>query len=95
MTAELGRGAPVSVAQSDDAAQRGLAPEELSLAKCYPKVVTATFLSLHRQQWEREVRLRHRHRHLQLVADRRRWVGTAPLALQCAHLVRETRIDTR
>ena len=73
------------VAQSDGAAQVGLAPEELSPAKFYPKVVTATFLYLHRQQWEREVRLRHRHLHLQLVAGRRRWVCTAPLARQVEH----------
>jgi hypothetical protein len=79
------------VAQSDGAAQVGLAPQELSPAKFYPKVVTATLLYLHRQQWEREVRLRHRHLHLQLVAGHRRWVRTAPLTLQVEHRADERR----
>jgi hypothetical protein len=66
------------VAQSDGAAQVGLAPEDLSPAKFYPKVVTAAFLYLHRQQWEREIRLRHRRLHLRLVGGRRRWVRAIP-----------------
>jgi hypothetical protein len=39
------------VAQSEGAAQVGVAPETISPAKFYPKVVTATFLYLHEQQW--------------------------------------------
>jgi hypothetical protein len=73
------------VAQSDGAAQVGLAPEALSPAKFYPKVVTATFLYLHRQQWEREIRLRHRRLHLCLVGGRRRWVRAAPEPVQVEH----------
>src|SRR5713226_8128490 len=73
------------IAQSDGAAQVGLAPEELSPAKFYPKVVTATFLHLHRQQWEREIRTRYRHLHLRLVAGRRRWVRAAPEPVQVEH----------
>ncbi len=73
------------IAQSDGAAQVGLAPEDLSPAKFYPKVVTTTFLYLHRQQWEREIRMRHRHLHLQLVAGHPRWVRAAPPALQVEH----------
>jgi len=38
--------------QSEGAAQVGWAPEQLSPAKFYPKVATATYLYLHRQQWE-------------------------------------------
>ena len=75
------------VAQSDGAAQVGLAPEELSPAKFYPKVVTATFLYLHRQQWERDIRLRHRHLHLQLVVGHPRWVRAAPPTLRVEHRV--------
>jgi hypothetical protein len=75
------------VAQSDGAAQVGLAPEALSLAKFYPKVVTATFLYLHRQQWEREIRLRHRRLHLCLVGGRRRWVRATPEPVQVEHRV--------
>ena len=70
------------VAQSDGAAQVGLVPEALSPAKFYPKVVTATLLYLHRQQWERELRTRHRRLHLRLVGGRRCWVRAAPAPLQ-------------
>jgi len=73
------------VAQSDGAAQVGLAPEALSPAKFYPKVVTATFLYLHRQQWEREIRLRHRRLHLCLVGGRQRWVRATPEPVQVEH----------
>src|SRR5207247_571258 len=54
------------VAQSEGAAQVGWAPEQLSPAKFYPKVATATYLYLHRQQWEREIRTRYRRLHLRL-----------------------------
>ena len=70
------------VAQSDGAAQIGWAPERISPAKFYPKVATATYLYLHRQQWEREIRLRHRRVHLRVVASRRCWVRTGPTALE-------------
>ncbi len=73
------------VAQSDGATQVGLAPEALSPAKFYPKVVTATFLYLHRQQWEREIRLRHRRLHLCLVGGRQRWVLATPAPVQVEH----------
>jgi hypothetical protein len=73
------------VAQSDGAAQVGLAPEALSPAKFYPKVVTATFLYLHRQQWEREIRLRYRRLHLCLVGGRRRWIRASPAPVQVEH----------
>jgi len=66
------------VAQSEGAAHVGIAPETISPAKFYPKVVTATFLYLHEQQWERQWRHRHPHHHLCLVAGRRRWRRTAP-----------------
>ena len=62
-------------AQSEGAAQVGWAPEQLSPAKFYPKVATATYLYLHGQQWEREIRTRSRHLHLRLVGGRRRWAG--------------------
>jgi len=68
---------------SDGATQVGLAPEALSPAKFYPKVVTATFLYLHRQQWEREIRLRHRRLHL--VGGRQRWVRATPAPVQVEH----------
>jgi hypothetical protein len=70
------------VAQSDGAAQVGWAPERLSPAKFYPKVVTATFLYLHEQQWERQWRQQHPRHHLCMVAGRRRWRRTAPGLLQ-------------
>jgi hypothetical protein len=73
------------VAQSDGAAQVGWVPERLSPAKFYPKVVTATFLYLHRQHWEREIRLRHRRLHLCLVAGHRRWVRATPTSLEVEH----------
>ena len=65
------------VAQSDGAAQVGVPPEDLSPAKLYPKVVTATFLYLHAQQWERQWRQRHPRHHLCLVAHRPRWRRTS------------------
>jgi hypothetical protein len=70
------------VAQSDGAAQVGWAPERLSPAKFFPKVATATYLYLHRQQWEREIRTRYRRLHLRLVGDRRCWVRTTPAPLE-------------
>jgi len=73
------------VAQSDGAAQVGWAPERLSPAKFFPKVATATYLYLHRQQWEREIRTRHRRLHLRLVGDRRCWVRTTPAPLEVEH----------
>jgi hypothetical protein len=73
------------VAQSEGAAQIGLVPEDISPAKFFPKVVTATFLYLHRQQWEHELRLRHRRLHLRLVAGRPRWVHAAPSTLRVEH----------
>jgi Transposase DDE domain len=66
------------VAQSDGAAQVGWEPERLSPAKFFPKVATATYLYLHRQQWERELRTRNRRLHLRLVGGRRCWVRAAP-----------------
>jgi len=73
------------VAQSDGAAQVGWAPERLSPAKFYPKVATATYLYLHRQQWEREIRTRGRHLHLRLVGGRRCWVRAAPEPVEVEH----------
>src|SRR5881296_664818 len=73
------------VAQSEGAAQVGWAPEQLSPAKFYPKVATATYLYLHRQQWEREIRTRYRRLHLRLVGGRRRWVRAAPEPVQVEH----------
>jgi len=78
------------VAQSDGAAQIGWAPEQLSPAKFYPKVATATYLYLHRQQWEREIRTRFRHLHLRWIGHRRCWVRTMPLPVQV-----EPRADDR
>ena len=68
------------VAQSDGAAQVGWEPERLSPAKFYPKVATATYMYLNRQQWEREIRFRYRHLHLASSAAGRRWVRAAPKA---------------
>lgn len=70
------------VAQSDGAAQIGWAPEQLSPAKFYPKVATATYLYLNRQQWEREIRDRYPHLHLRLIGTRPCWVRTTPLPVQ-------------
>ena len=70
------------VAQSEGAAQVGVAPETISPAKFYPKVVTATFLYLHEQQWERQWRRQHPRHHLCVVAGRRRWRRTALGPLQ-------------
>jgi hypothetical protein len=70
------------VAQSEGAAQVGVAPETISPAKFYPKVVTATFLYLHEQQWERQWRQQHPRHHLCLVAGRRRWRRSALGPLQ-------------
>ena len=70
------------VAQSDGTAQIGWAPEQLSPAKFYPKVATATYLYLNRQQWEREVRARYPHVHLKLIGTRRCWVRTTPPPVQ-------------
>ena len=75
------------VAQSDGAAQVGWEPERLSPAKFYPKVATATYMYLNRQQWEREIRTRYRHLHLCLVGGRRRWVRAAPEPVQVEHRV--------
>ena len=62
------------VAQSEAAAQVGVAPETISPAKLYPKVVTATFLYLHEQQWERQWRQRHpRRAHHQARRSRSRY----------------------
>jgi hypothetical protein len=73
------------VAQSDGAAQVGWEPERLSPAKFFPKVATATYLYLHRQQWEREIRMRNRRLHLQLVGGRRCWVRAAPGPVEVEH----------
>jgi hypothetical protein len=73
------------VAQSDGAAQVGWEPERLSPAKFYPKVATATYMYLNRQQWEREIRTRHRHLHLRLVGRRRCWVRAAPEPVAVEH----------
>ena len=73
------------VAQSEGAAQLGWEPERISPAKFYPKVATAAYLYLNRQQWEREIRLRYRRLHLQLVAGRRRWVRAGPATLEVEH----------
>lgn len=73
------------VAQSDGAAQVGWEPERLSPAKFFPKVATATYLYLHRQQWERELRTRNRRLHLRLVGGRRCWVRAAPEPVEVAH----------
>jgi hypothetical protein len=70
------------VAQSEGAEQVGWAPEQLSPAKFYPKVARATYLYLHRQQWEREIRTRYRHLHLRRVGGRRRWVRASPEPVQ-------------
>jgi hypothetical protein len=70
------------VAQSEGAAQVGVAPETISPATFYPKVVTATFLYLHEQQWERQWRQRHPRHHLCWVAGRRRWRRSALGPLQ-------------
>jgi hypothetical protein len=70
------------VAQSEGAAQLGWEPERISPAKFFPKVATAAYLYLNRQQWEREIRLRYRHLHLRLVAGRRRWVRAGPVTLE-------------
>jgi hypothetical protein len=70
------------VAQSEAAAQVGAAPETISPAKFYPKVVTATFLYLHEQQWERQWRQQHPRHHLCWVAGRRRWRRSALGPLQ-------------
>ena len=78
------------VAQSEAAAQIGWAPERLSPAKFYPKVAAATYLYLHRQQWERELRTRYRHLHFRLVGGRRCWIRAAPAPLE-----RELRADHR
>ena len=66
------------VAQGEGAAQVGVEPETISPAKFYPKVVTATFLYLHQQQWERQWSRQHPHLHLRFVAGRHRWHRTAP-----------------
>ena len=65
------------VAQSEGAAQVGVAPETISPSKFFPKIAAATFLYLHEQQWERQWRQRHPRHHLCLVAGRRRWRRTA------------------
>jgi hypothetical protein len=70
------------VAQSEGAAHVGVAPETISPAKFYPKVVTATFLYLHEQQWERQWRQQHPRHHLCLVAGPHRWRRTAPGPVQ-------------
>jgi Transposase DDE domain len=70
------------VAQSDGAAQIGWAPEQLSPAKFFPKVATATYLYLNRQQWEHEIRARYPHLHLRLLGSPRRWVRTPPSTVQ-------------
>jgi hypothetical protein len=73
------------VAQSEGAAQLGWEPERISPAKFFPKVATATYLHLNRQQWEREIRTRYRHLHLQLVAGRCCWVRAGPATLEVEH----------
>lgn len=73
------------VAQSEGAAQLGWEPERISPAKFFPKVATAAYLYLNRQQWEREIRMRYRHLHLRLVAGRRRWVRAGPVTLEVEH----------
>jgi len=78
------------VAQSDGAAQIGWAPEQLSPAKFFPKVATATYLYLNRQEWEREIRARYPHLHLRLRVPRRGWIRTAPLTVHV-----ETRVARR
>jgi len=70
------------VAQSEGAAQVGVAPETISPAKFYPKIVTATFLYLHEQQWERQWRQRHPRHYRCLIAGRRRWCRSALGPLQ-------------
>jgi len=65
------------VAQSEAAAQVGVAPEEISPAKFFPKLAVACHLYLQEQQWEHqwERRLRRRgHRtHPRVSRRRRRW----------------------
>jgi DDE family transposase len=65
------------VAQGEGAAQIGVEPETISPAKFYPKVVTATFLYLHQQQWARQWSRQHPHHHLCFVAGRHRWRRTS------------------
>lgn len=57
------------VAQSDAAAHVGWEPEEISPAKLFPKIATASFLYLHEQEWERRWRRRHPRTHPRTRAE--------------------------
>ena len=61
------------VAQSEAADQLGLAPEELSPAKLFPKIAVASFLYLHARDWERQWRRRHPHSHPHIRWRAHRW----------------------
>lgn len=74
------------VAQSDAAAHVGWEPEEISPAKLFPKIATASFLYLHEQEWERRWRRRHPRTHPRLIRTRRRdWARTAAPNLHVEH----------
>lgn len=79
------------VAQSDAAAQAGLAPEDISPAKFFPKVAVASFLYLHAQKWEQQWRRRHPLAHAHLIRWRPHgWTRTGAPTIQV-----EPRADSR
>ena len=80
------------VAQSDAAVQVGWAPEEISPAKLFPKIATASFLYLHEQEWERRWRRRHPRTHPHLIRTRRRdWARTAAPHVDVEHRMERRR----
>ena len=78
------------VAQSEAAAQGGIAPEEISSAKFYPRVAAACVMYLQAQEWEGRLRRRHRRTDFRLIRDHEPW-ASVPLAVVC----REQRTGTR
>jgi hypothetical protein len=68
------------VAQADAAAAVGLAPEQLSPAKLYPRLAAACHLYLGAQFWEREMRRLNPRRDLRWIDWRQQPWATVPVA---------------
>ena len=74
------------VAQSEAAGKLGVAPEEISPAKFFPRVAVACYLYALEQQWARDLHRRHPRAHFRLARPHRRWacVSLAPIHIDVA-----------
>jgi len=72
------------VAQSEAAWKLGVAPEEISPAKFFPRVAVACYLYALELQWARDLHRRHPRAHFRLARPHRRWacVSLAPIHVE-------------